>query len=91
MLPTVYCQSEFGSACDTNETPEGFDTGTSSVSRPVLGSVPYDGTDVRNCTVPGTVALTFDDGSHLYTADLLATLKAANVPDTFFITCNNFN
>jgi peptidoglycan/xylan/chitin deacetylase (PgdA/CDA1 family) len=50
--------------------------------------VPY-GVDIVGCTIKGTVALTFDDGPYIYTAELLDTLKRNNVRATFFITGNN--
>lgn len=45
--------------------------------RPLFGEVPY-GTDVFRCTVPGKVALTFDDGPDKFTNDLLDVLKKNN-------------
>lgn len=62
--------------------PPGKDT--SSVPRPRFGNVPY-GTEIVHCTVPGKVALTFDDGPGPYTAELLDILKANGVRATFFL------
>ncbi len=42
-------------------------------------SVPF-GTIIESCTVPGTVALTFDDGPYIYTSQNLDTLKNNYVP-----------
>lgn len=39
----------------------------------------------NQCTVPGTVALTFDDGPYIYTPQLLDTLSTHNVVATFFL------
>lgn len=61
---------------------------TTSIPRPKLGSVPY-GISIRTCTVPGKVALTFDDGPYIYTSDLLDLLKTRGVKATFFIVGNN--
>lgn len=62
---------------------------TSQLPRPLLGSVPY-GADIRSCTVPGKVALTFDDGPWQYTSDLLDVLDANDgVKATFFVVGNN--
>lgn len=41
---------------------------------------------IRKCTVPGTVALTFDDGPDKYTCDLLDLLDRYDAKATFFIT-----
>ncbi|KAK6584220.1 hypothetical protein PZA11_003950 [Diplocarpon coronariae] len=43
------------------------------------------GTIITSCTVPGTVAVTFDDGPSIYTAQLLDTLATYGVKATFFI------
>ncbi len=56
--------------------------------RPLFGNVPY-GVDVSRCTVPGKVALTFDDGPYIYTKDLLDILKAADAKATFFVVAAN--
>lgn len=50
--------------------------------------MPY-GTEIFHCTVKGKVALTFDDGPYIYTAELLDLLKKNNVKATFFIVGNN--
>ncbi|KAJ2915371.1 hypothetical protein MD484_g5034, partial [Candolleomyces efflorescens] len=39
----------------------------------------------RSCTVPNTVALTFDDGPYVYGNDLVNMLNAAGVKGTFFL------
>src|ERR1700710_2955133 len=44
---------------------------------------------INSCTVPGVVALTFDDGPFDYTLDLLDQLEAAGHKATFFQ--NGFN
>ncbi|KAK0617707.1 hypothetical protein B0T14DRAFT_569190 [Immersiella caudata] len=61
---------------------------TSNIPRPPLGDIPY-GTNVASCTLPGKLALTFDDGPDIYTADLLDTLKKNNAKATFFIVGDN--
>lgn len=80
------CQFQWGPACDANQTPPG--TNTTSLPRPKFGSVPY-GSNIYHCNTPGKVALTFDDGPYLYTADLLDLLKTNNVKATFFMVGNN--
>ena len=40
--------------------------------------------------MPGTVALTYDDGPYIYTSDLLGLLAKYNASVTFFITGNNY-
>lgn len=37
------------------------------------------------CTKPGLIALTFDDGEYIYTAELLNLLRARGVKASFFI------
>ncbi|KAJ4385815.1 hypothetical protein N0V93_010246 [Gnomoniopsis smithogilvyi] len=56
--------------------------------RPELGSEPY-GQVITSCTVPGTLALTFDDGPWRYTSDLLDLLKRKGVRATFFVCGSN--
>lgn len=46
--------------------------------------VPF-GAVLDHCTVPGTVALTFDDGPYMFTPALLDLLSANNAPSTFFL------
>ncbi|KAG2021007.1 chitin deacetylase [Coprinopsis cinerea AmutBmut pab1-1] len=45
---------------------------------------------VRQCTVPNTVALTFDDGPYNYLRDIVNTLDAAGAKGTFFFNGNNW-
>jgi peptidoglycan/xylan/chitin deacetylase (PgdA/CDA1 family) len=78
------CQINYGSGCDALKTPEG--TSTLTVARPHLGSIPYGGDGIYDCFVPGTIALTFDDGPGAYTSNILDTLDAYNAKATFFIT-----
>lgn len=62
--------------------------------RPHVGTVPYGGRPasiISACTVPGTIAVTYDDGPSLYTEDLLDLLRTRH-PDarvTFFVVGNN--
>ncbi|KAH6889597.1 hypothetical protein BKA70DRAFT_1329313 [Coprinopsis sp. MPI-PUGE-AT-0042] len=44
----------------------------------------------RRCTVPNTVALTFDDGPYYHLADTVGILNAAGVKGTFFFNGNNW-
>lgn len=60
----------------------------SSLSRPALGSVPY-GQVIDTCAVPGTLALTFDDGPWQYTSDLLDLLDREGARATFFVCGGN--
>lgn len=45
---------------------------------------------ISTCTVPGTIALTFDDGPYEYTWALADALKAAGVTGTFFMNGENW-
>ncbi|KAK1597061.1 polysaccharide deacetylase [Colletotrichum navitas] len=80
------CQIEFSDSCDTFFPPPG--ASTESIARPLVGSVPY-GSIITTCAVPGTLALTFDDGPYIYTSQLLDILEAQNVTATFFVAGNN--
>lgn len=46
---------------------------------------------ITNCTQPGMVALTYDDGPGPYTEELLDILEANDVKATFFVNGNNNN
>ncbi|RKP13004.1 chitin deacetylase, partial [Piptocephalis cylindrospora] len=48
-----------------------------------------DGT-IYGCTEPKTLALTFDDGPHIYTPSLLRTLDQYGVKATFFVNGDNY-
>lgn len=80
------CQINYSDSCDAQKKPSGTDT--ASVARPHVGSVPY-GVGVYHCNRPGDIALTWDDGPHTYTEDLLDMLAAYGAQGTFFITGNN--
>src|SRR5258708_1045794 len=45
---------------------------------------------ITSCTVPGTFALTFDDGPFAYTSHLLDILASNGVKPTFFLNGANF-
>ncbi|CAI6340074.1 unnamed protein product [Periconia digitata] len=84
------CNYEFGPGCPDNVVPAGDDT--SSIPRTKVGSVPYGGAGIYQCTTPGTVALTYDDGPQKeYTDHLLDVFKSYNAKATLFITGNNIN
>lgn len=57
--------------------------------RPQLGNIPYGGAGVRTCTVPGTVAITYDDGPNRFTGQLLDTLAGYGFKATFFVSGDN--
>jgi len=48
------------------------------------GTIPVDGTIWTSCTVPGVVALTFDDGPFSFTQSIVDQLTAAGHKATFF-------
>lgn len=77
------CLIDYGH-CDAHRTPKG--PPTKDIPRPHIGLVPYGPREIRSCTVPGTVALTFDDGPTRYTGDLLDLLDKYEAPATFFVT-----
>ena len=69
----------------------------SSVARPTpqllqaqaASGVPV-GQIITSCTEPGTVAITFDDGPHIYTQGVLDILRDNNVKATFFVNGQNW-
>ncbi|KAJ6095989.1 hypothetical protein N7486_006735 [Penicillium sp. IBT 16267x] len=77
------CKIDYGK-CDAHKTPKG--PPTKDILRPKIGVVPYGPQLIRSCSVPGTVALTFDDGPSRYTGDLLELLDRYEAPATFFVT-----
>lgn len=87
------CQSAYGSCTGVTSPPPPTTppptTPPPTTGRPRLGSVPY-GVILNACTVPGTVALTFDDGPYIYTQTLLNTLNAEGVKATFFVNGANW-
>lgn len=44
---------------------------------------------IDHCVIPGTVALTFDDGPFWFTPDLLQILSEYGAPATFFLNGHN--
>jgi peptidoglycan/xylan/chitin deacetylase (PgdA/CDA1 family) len=79
------CQREFG-RCDSDMFPTG--PSTLKDPRPQLGKNAY-GKYIMDCKVPGTVAMTFDDGPNVYTGELLDKLLEAGAKATFFVGGNN--
>lgn len=59
---------------------------TSPVLQKRAGGAPV----IYRCTIPGTIAITFDDGPFLYTNGLLDILRSRNVKATFFFNGNNY-
>lgn len=49
------------------------------------------GAIVYECSVPGTVAITFDDGPYIYTKGILDMFNQANMKVTFFVNGNNWD
>jgi peptidoglycan/xylan/chitin deacetylase (PgdA/CDA1 family) len=54
-------------------------------------TIPADGTIIASCRVPGTVALTFDDGPFIYTQEVVNQLTAAGHRATFFQNGQNYD
>ncbi|KAL4941835.1 hypothetical protein BDV06DRAFT_173240 [Aspergillus oleicola] len=50
--------------------------------------IPY-GVYIHHCYVPGTVAITFDDGPYMYTEELLGILAQYGAKATFFVNGHN--
>ncbi|KAF8475513.1 hypothetical protein BDZ91DRAFT_649312 [Kalaharituber pfeilii] len=83
------CQAAYGACSGSPESTTTTSLPSPTGSRPRLGNVPY-GVTLTSCTVPGTVALTFDDGPHIYTQELLSILNAEGVKATFFVNGQNW-
>jgi peptidoglycan/xylan/chitin deacetylase (PgdA/CDA1 family) len=49
------------------------------------------GSIITTCTQPGQIALTFDDGPYIYTANVLQQLDAAGHKATFFMNGQNYD
>ncbi|KAK0431694.1 carbohydrate esterase family 4 protein [Desarmillaria tabescens] len=45
---------------------------------------------ITSCTVPNTVALTFDDGPYIYSQNIVDMLDAKSAKGTFFVNGNNY-
>ncbi|TFK31595.1 carbohydrate esterase family 4 protein [Crucibulum laeve] len=45
---------------------------------------------ISRCTVPNTIALTFDDGPHIYLRDIVNLLNSNGAKGTFFFNGNNY-
>lgn len=60
-----------------------------SSNDPTTSSIIPHGALVDHCVIPGTVALTFDDGPFWYTNDLLEILSEYGAPATFFVNGHN--
>lgn len=89
-----YCESpdclfEYGPGCDANRVPAGGST--LPTDRSPKGGQPVGGEGIRSCVVPGTVAITYDDGPWIYTDALLTLLAKYAAKATFFITGNNMS
>ncbi|KAK9713041.1 hypothetical protein K7432_006743 [Basidiobolus ranarum] len=68
-------------SCQSNCSAENIDSSVGLVNN---GTVPL-GRLIDSCVVPGTAAITFDDGPVSITKDLLATLAEKEVKVTFFV------
>ncbi|KAJ5295739.1 hypothetical protein N7508_010560 [Penicillium antarcticum] len=77
------CKIDYGH-CDAHKSPYG--PPTKDIVRPHIGQIPYGPKEIRSCAIPGTIALTFDDGPTRYTGDLLDLLDKYDAKATFFIT-----
>ncbi|KAJ6188831.1 hypothetical protein N7519_003739 [Penicillium mononematosum] len=65
--------------------PTGTSINTNTIS---TTSLPV-GAIITHCTIPGTIALTFDDGPYIYTPQILDTLAEHGARATFFLNGHN--
>ncbi|KAF4986310.1 hypothetical protein FGRMN_10897 [Fusarium graminum] len=81
------CQMAYSNGnCDGSKKPSGKTT--ENIPRSNSGKAPYN-IYITNCSSPGTVALTFDDGPYKYTNQVLDVLEKNDMKATFFIVGNN--
>jgi len=86
-----FCCSEFGFCGSTSgHCGNGCQTAFGRCGNAAPQPAASNSRIITNCKVPGTVALTFDDGPHIFTPNLLKLLKAANIKATFFVNGDNF-
>lgn len=62
-----------------------------AVATPVLEKRVAVGQIITSCTVPGTVAIAFDDGPFQYTSQALDILDRAGMKGTFFVNGQNYD
>lgn len=72
-----------GNNIKTNTTTNTTNTTQLNASKLPVGAV------ITHCTIPGTIALTFDDGPYIYTSQILDTLAKHGVRATFFLNGHN--
>ncbi|KAF2431388.1 chitin deacetylase, partial [Tothia fuscella] len=81
------CQLDFGPACDGNRGPS--TSSTLGVPRSkVNNGIEYGGAGLFKCTVPGVVAITYDDGPSEFTPLILELLDKYESKATFFVNGN---
>ncbi|KAK9761005.1 hypothetical protein K7432_014441 [Basidiobolus ranarum] len=87
--PVGFCCSEHG-FCGQSEEFCKVNCGFQCDGHPEASNepVPSVGTYIHQCNIPGTVAMTFDDGVNPLTSQLLDILKAKGLHVTFFILGN---
>ncbi|KZN91307.1 Chitin deacetylase [Penicillium chrysogenum] len=70
-------------------TPTGTRINTNTTTNTIgTTSLPV-GAIITHCTIPGTIALTFDDGPYIYTPQILDTLAEHGARATFFLNGHN--
>jgi len=82
-FPTALLLGLFTASAVVNAAPVDNSTNTME-RRQSLAQV------ITRCTVPNTVALTFDDGPYVYAYDISKALVAAGGKGTFFVNGNNY-
>ncbi|KAM0326776.1 hypothetical protein ACHAQA_006650 [Verticillium albo-atrum] len=69
--------------------PSAVPSATPTGGAPIQGPGVPVGSIITTCTVPGTFALTYDDGPFDFTSHVLDLLDQANIKATFFVNGNN--
>lgn len=81
---TISQAAPTGDSINTNTTTNT----TTNTLHPNASKLPF-GAIITHCAIPGTIALTFDDGPYIYTPQILDKLAEHDVRATFFLNGHN--
>jgi peptidoglycan/xylan/chitin deacetylase (PgdA/CDA1 family) len=86
------CQPSFGTCLSSSSQVQQHPPSSTSSAPPPNGTNAPAGTIrvIQQCTVPNTVAITFDDGPYLYTQQIANAFSQAGGKVTFFVNGLNF-
>ncbi|KAJ3297818.1 Carbohydrate esterase 4 protein [Borealophlyctis nickersoniae] len=88
---TITTASTTNIASTISTTTATTTTATTTTAPPTTTSVPFgDIKVITECANPGQIAITFDDGPHIYTADIVKLFDQAGGKVTFFVNGYNY-